>query len=85
VTAATAVEKTLVMGREREDVVPLTKTVVATVVISVITSVEVNCIVVVDAVVLGKSTEDTVVVFAYGPDVGIADGIVVLRAVLFIA
>lgn len=85
ITSVVAVEKILVVGREREDGLLLTKIVVAAVAISVRTSVEVNSTVVVGAVVLGERNEDAAVVFAYGPDVGIANSILVLRAVLFVA
>jgi hypothetical protein len=86
ITAMTVEEKTLVMATGREDGVRLTKIVVAIVTTSVRTSVEVDSSVVFDVVVVRKRTEEViVVVFEYGADVGIADGEVVLKAVLFSA
>ena len=51
---------------------------------SVSTAVDVESIVNVGAEVLGSKSEYVdVVTLAYGPDVGIVDGVVVLEAVLF--
>jgi hypothetical protein len=89
----TAEEETLVADTKKEDGVRLTKSVVATVKTSTKINVEVDCIAAAavvdddddnDVVVLGKNNEAIVdVVFASGPDVVAADGMVVLTAVLF--
>jgi hypothetical protein len=83
ITAITAEVNTLVMTTGGEDGVRFTKIVVAILRTSVRTSVEVDSSVVFDVGVGRRTKEVIVVVFEYGPDVGIADGKVVLRAVLF--
>jgi hypothetical protein len=82
-TAITAEAKTLVMTTGGEDGVRFTKIVVAILTTSVRTSVEVDSSVVLNVVVGRRTEEVIVVVFEYGPDVGIGDGKVVSRAVLF--
>jgi hypothetical protein len=83
-TPVTAEVEMFVIATKREDGVRLANTVFVIVTTSVILNVEVNCTGTVGVVALGESAEAIVdVVFAYGPGVIVADGMVVLRAVLF--
>lgn len=85
-TPVTAEVEMFVIATKREDGVRLTNIVFVTVTTPVTLNVDVNCTGTVGVVVLGESAEAIVdVVFAYGPDVIVADGMVVLRAVLFSA